>query len=220
MWDHSGLGISDTWHFLMMFGGFCRHSLRPKSLAIPLQGHRKWLHLLSQPMRQLNRARPPPPAPCRDYPCPTSEALWRISFFFSLSLSVASSRQKKIDWGNRALGGRGLVWNGTRRQMHTGEKKMSSIIVSQWCPFLVVCVGVQIFFLRILTNLSFLLERKRNQCGINWKRKSKKKLLSLLSSSCYYCPYWYLKTFVFKLFCDKDINARSAWTWSVSDSPS
>lgn len=38
----------------------------------------------SQPIRQVNRALPPPPAPCRDYSCPTSEAPWRIGFFFSL----------------------------------------------------------------------------------------------------------------------------------------
>lgn len=126
MWDHFGLGISDTWHFLLIFGGFCHHILSPESLALPLQGHRKWHHLLSQPIRQLKRARPPPPTPCRDYPCPTSEALWRISsfsFFLSLHCLFMSEKNWLGQQSSRGCGVWKIVQNGTQRQMHTGGEK-------------------------------------------------------------------------------------------------
>ncbi len=89
--------------------GFCHHILSPESLAYLRQGPSEPSRMTSpppQPIRQLNRVLLPPPTPCRDYPCPTSEAPWRIGFFFSLPLSLPCLLTSgKIDWGNSAEGG-------------------------------------------------------------------------------------------------------------------
>ena len=95
-------------------GGFCHHIFEPWVFSLHTAGTSQLFKndITSCPANETSRAcsSPHPPAPCRDHPCPTSEALWRIGFFCSLPSSLSCLFMSgKIDWGNRAVGGVVLI---------------------------------------------------------------------------------------------------------------
>lgn len=224
---------------MFIFGGFRHHILNPESFSLSTAGSSEPLKMTSpptQPIRQLNRARPPPPRSLQGLSLPYFWGTVKNQLLlFSLSCLFTS---EKIDWGIRAVGCVVFrLWRsckmarGGKRTEGEGEKKKSHllIILHKWCPFLqasspclVVCVGAQIVIgwclsifcvWRIHINLSFHLERTLNQFGINWTYKSEKlsfeQIFSLLIPD----------TSAFNLLCNKDVFARSACKWPVNDSP-